>query len=138
MRVDDGGRSEILPIGPEHGAGGGTRGTQNALGCIIVTLTVLDRLVTFTHRIVIIRDKKGHDLTVRLKKWFHVNNHVFFDRQPLDWLYDNGLGGIKVLQQDFACQTVESVNAHGIGATNTVGAGTTESQRTIELPFNFV
>src|SRR5699024_1265314 len=92
MRIDDGRRSEILPIGPEHGTCCGTRGTQNALGCIIVTLTVLDRLEAFTHRIVIIRDEKGHDLAVRLEKWFHVNNHVFFYRQTLDWLYDNGLG----------------------------------------------
>src|SRR5699024_8404180 len=57
-RVDDGGRSEILPIGPEHGAGGGTRGTQNALGGIIVPLTVLNRLVTFANWLVIVRDEK--------------------------------------------------------------------------------
>src|SRR4051794_25353581 len=44
VRVDDGGRPEVLPVGPEHGARRGACRAENALGGVVEDLSVDDRL----------------------------------------------------------------------------------------------
>src|SRR5215469_15181127 len=41
VRVDDRGRAEVLPVGPEHRARGGAGGAQDALGRVVEAVAVL-------------------------------------------------------------------------------------------------
>src|SRR5699024_9236766 len=51
VRVDDRGRAEVLPVGPEHRARGGAGGAQDALGGVVEALPLLGGLQALPARL---------------------------------------------------------------------------------------
>ena len=138
MRIDDRGRTEVLAVGPEHGARRGARSAEDALRGVVECRTLLGRLQTLTRGLVARGDEERHDLAVRLEEGLHVDDHVLLERKALDRLDGDRLGRVEVLEQRLAGQAVAAVDAHRIGAADAVGAGPAEGQRAVDLPLDLV
>src|SRR5699024_1147435 len=104
MGVDDGSRTEVLPVGPEHRARGGAGGAQDALGGVVEALTLLRGLQPLPAGLLAAGDQERHDLLVGVEERLHVDDQVLLDRQPLDRLDGDGLADVEVLQQRLAGQ----------------------------------
>ena len=137
MCLHDGGRTNIVSIGPEGRAGSGAAGAQDALGGVVEPLAVLDALVAFPaggRRIVV--DKVRFDGAIAGEERFHVHYQVLKHRQAAD-RFDLHLLA-QVLHQHLAGQPVAAVDDHRIGATDAVGAGTAQGQRPVLVPLDRV
>ena len=138
MCVHDSGGAEVLTVGPEDRAGRGTCCTEDALGGVIETCTVLNGLQALTLRLVRVVDEERHDFAVCLEEGLHVNDEVLFAGQTLDGLNGNRLGQVKVLQQGLASQAVTAVNAHCVRATDAVCTGAAEGDGAVYFPLDLV
>src|SRR5699024_734658 len=138
MRIDDRGRTEVVPVGPEHGARRGAGSAEDALRGVVEGLTLFGRLQTFASGLMTGGDEERHDLTVGLEEGLHVHDHVLLERQALDRLDGDRLGRVEILQQGLAGQTVAAVDAHGIRTAHTMGTGPAEGQRAVDLPLDLV
>src|SRR5699024_12841991 len=95
--------------------GWSTRSTRDALGGVIEGSARFGGLQTFAGRLPgLSGDEERHDFTVGLEEWFHIHDRVFLNMKASDGFHGDWLGSVKVLEEDLACQTVNSVDAHGI------------------------
>ncbi|MBG9890996.1 hypothetical protein ABE10_31580, partial [Bacillus toyonensis] len=139
VRVHDGGRAEVLSVGPEHRAGRGARRAEDALGGVVEALAIGDRLGALLALLRgRTRDEERLHLAVRGEERLHVDDEVLLQRQALDGLDVDRLGDVQVLDQRLARETIATVDAHRIRTADAVRTGPAEAQRAVDLPLDLV
>ena len=118
--ANNGCRTEILTICPEHRAAGRTGRTQDALGGLIKACTVFLTLQALTSRLMAFGDEERHNFAVSRKERLHVDNKVLLQWEALDGLNCDGFLRVQVLDESLASQTVATIDTHRIRPTNTV------------------
>src|SRR5699024_3870569 len=88
MRIDDRGRTEVLPVGPEHGARRGAGSAEDALRGVVEGLTLFGRLQTLAIWLMTGGDEERHALAVGLEVGLQVHQRVRHGRQAFA-----GVGG---------------------------------------------
>src|SRR5690606_24345782 len=136
VRVDDGGGPDVAPVRPEHGAGRGAGGAQDALRRGVEELAVLGALEPFGGgRRLLVDEVRQHRL-VGVEERLHVDDQVLEDREAGERLY--GDPRAQVLHQHLAGQAVAAVDQHRVRAADAVGARAPERQAAGTLPLDVV
>ena len=89
-------------------------------------------------RLVAVGDQEGLDVTVCLEERLHVDDEVFLERQSLDRLDGDRGVHVQVLDQRLAGKPVQSVDPHGVGPTDAVGARAPVGEGAVLLPLDLV
>src|SRR3984957_13203539 len=90
VRVDDGRRTEVAALVPEHRATGGARRAQDALGGVVVAGAVGLALNAFPRRGVAAGDQVWLDRAIGVEERLHVDDQVLLHRQSADRLDRDG------------------------------------------------
>src|SRR6476659_5735558 len=138
VRVDDGGRAEVLPVGPEHLAAGRAGRAQDALGGVVEPVLVGLALQALLGRLVAVGHQERHDLAVGVEERLHVDDEVLLHGKALDRLDGDRLVRVDVLDERLAGEPVLAVDPHRVRAAHAVGAGAAEAQRAVLLPLDLV
>src|SRR3984885_13888237 len=141
--VDDGRRTEVATLIPEHRAAGGARSAQDALGGVVVAGAVGLALNAFPGRGIATGDQVWLDRAIGVEERLHVDDQVLLHRQSADRLdrdgqpfcgfVRRGLAGQQIAHQHLAGQSVDAVDPHRVGATHAVRAGPPEGQRAVQI-----
>src|SRR5271163_3729681 len=86
VRVDDGRRTEVAALVPEHRTAGGARRAQDALGGVVVAGAVGLALNAFPRRGIAAGDQVRLDRAIGVEERFHVDDQVLLHRQSTDRL----------------------------------------------------
>src|SRR5690606_29875282 len=136
VRVDDGGGPDVAPVRPEHGAGRGAGGAQDALRRGVEELAVLGALEPFGGgRRLLVDEVRQHRL-VGVEERLHVDDQVLEDREAGERLY--GDPRAQVLHQHLAGQAVAAVDQHRVRAADAVGARAPERPAAGTIPLDVV
>jgi hypothetical protein len=94
------------------------------------------RLEALPVGLALVVDEIGKDRTVAGKERLHVDDEVLQDREAPDGLHRRFRQD--VLHQDLARQAVLTVDHHGVGAADPVGARTPKGKRPVLVPLHLV
>src|SRR5699024_4534819 len=114
MGVDDGSRTEVLPVGPEHRARGGAGGAQDALGGVVEALTLLRGLQPLPAGLLAAGDQERHDALLSVADRPRADEQCLLGRERVAGPAGGGRPEAVALQRRLEGQTVATVDPHRV------------------------
>src|SRR5579885_1541904 len=134
MGIDNGRRTDPLPVAPDHRARTGAAGAQDTFSALIKPHALLWGLQPLGLGRRFIVDEVGQDLLILGKERIQIDDQIFNYWKGRQWL-DRDLRR-KLLHEQLAGQPIMPIDTHRIGPADAVHARAAEREGAIDGPFD--